>query len=83
MLKLTLAASLIVGAFAVPAMADDMMMKCDEASIMKMDKGVEGIKDIAMKEKAMGEMTMAKDSMKMNKMDDCMMHMENAQKSMM
>jgi hypothetical protein len=82
MLKLTLAAALIVGAFAVPAMADDMM-KCDEASMMKMDKDVEGMKDMAMKEKAMGEMTMAKDSMKMNKMDDCMMHMENAHKSMM
>ena len=82
MLKITLAAAVLAAAFAVPAMADDMM-KCDDAAIMKMDKDVEGMKDMAMKEMAMKEMTMAKDSMKMNKMDDCMMHMEKAHKSMM
>jgi hypothetical protein len=82
MLKITLAAAVLAGALAMPAMAEDMM-KCDEATMMKMDKDVDGMKDMAMKDKAMKEMTMAKDSMKMNKMDDCMMHMENAHKSMM
>lgn len=81
MLKLTFAAAILTAAFALPAMAMDM--KCDEASMMKMDKDVDGMKDMAMKDMAMKEMTMAKDSMKMNKMDDCMMHMEKAHKSMM
>ena len=81
-MKITLAAALVVAAFAAPATADDMM-KCDDASIMKMDKDVEGMKDIAMKEMAMKEMAMAKDAMKMNKADDCIMHMEKAHKNMM
>jgi hypothetical protein len=82
MLKLTLTAIILAGAFAVPAMADDMM-KCDDASMMKMDKQIDGVKDMAMKDKAMKEGMMAKDSMKMNKMDDCKMHMDNAMKSAM
>ena len=83
MLKITLAAAVLAGAFAMPAMAEDMMMKCDDATMMKMDKDIEGMKDVAMKDMAMKEMTMAKDSMKMNKMDDCMMHMDKAHKNMM
>lgn len=83
MLKITLAAVVLAGAFAMPAMAEDMMMKCDEATMMKMDKDVDGMKDMGMKDKAMKEMMMAKDSMKMNKMDDCVMHMGKAHKSMM
>jgi len=82
MSKIILAAAMLAAAFAVPATADDMM-KCDDASIMKMENDVEGMKDMAMKEMAMKEMTMARDSMKMNKMDDCVMHMEKAHKSMM
>jgi hypothetical protein len=83
MQKITLAAAVLAGAFAMPAMAEAMTMKCDEATIMKMDKDVDGMADMAMKEKAMKEMTMAKDAMKMNKTDDCIMHMDNAHKSMM
>lgn len=82
MLKLALATALLVNALALPALAEDMM-KCDEASLMKMDKDIDGMTDMAMKEKAMKEVMMAKDSMKMNKMDDCVMHMDNAHKSMM
>jgi hypothetical protein len=82
MLRLALSATLFAGLFVTPALADDMM-KCDEADLMKMDKDIEGMKDMAMKEKAMKELTMAKDSMKMNKMDHCVMHMDNAHKSMM
>lgn len=82
MLKFATATTLIIGAFAMPTLADDMM-KCDDASLMKMDKDVEAMTDMAMKDKAMKELTMAKDSMKMNKMDDCMMHMDNVHKSMM
>ena len=82
MLKLIFAAGLLAGTVAMPAMADEMM-KCDEATLMKMDKDVENIKDMASKDMAMKELTMARDSMKMNKMDDCAMHMGNAHKSMM
>jgi len=81
MLKLSLAAALI--AVAMPAMADDMMMKCDDATVMKMDKDVDGMSDMAMKDMAMKEMTMAKDAMKMGDMDMCKTHMEKAHKTMM
>jgi hypothetical protein len=83
MIKTTLAALAIIGAFALPAFAEDMMAKCDDASMMKMQTEVDAMKDMAMKDKAMKEMGMAKDSMKMNKMDDCMMHMDNVKKDMM
>ncbi|CAN7214094.1 hypothetical protein [Rhizobium sp. LjRoot254] len=83
MLKLTLAAAVFAGALAMSPAAYAMTMKCDEATLMKMDKDADGIKDAAMKDKAMKELTMAKEAMKMNKTDDCMMHMENAHKNMM
>lgn len=83
MLKLCLAATVIAAVIALPALADDMMMKCDDATVMKMDKDVDGMQDMAMKDMAMKEMTMAKDAMKMGKMDTCMMHMEKAHKHMM
>lgn len=87
MLKLTIAASIVAGAFISPAMAANTMMmsktKCTNASMMKMDKKIDGMTDMAMKDKAMKEMMMAKDSMKMKKMSDCKMHMDNAMKSMM
>ena len=83
MLKLSLAAALVAGAFAMPALADDMMMKCDDATVMKMDKDVDGMQDMAMKDMAMKEMTMAKDAMKMGKLDTCMVHMQEAHKHMM
>ncbi|WP_246590337.1 hypothetical protein [Rhizobium lentis] len=60
-------------------------MKCDEASMMKMQSDMHAMTDPAMKEKkemASKEMMMAKDSMMANKMDDCRMHMDNAMKSM-
>lgn len=81
MLKLSFAAALI--AVALPALADDMMMKCDDATMMKMDKDVDGMSDMAMKAMAMKEMTMARDAMKMGNMDTCMTHMEKAHKHMM
>ena len=83
MLKITFAAAVIAGMSAMPALAEDMMMKCDEATMMKMDKDVDGMTDMAMKEKAMKEVAMAKEAMKMNKTDDCAMHLDNAHKSMM
>jgi hypothetical protein len=87
MLKITVAAAVLVSAFALPAFADDMMMaaKCDDASMMKMQSGIDGMTDPMMKDKkemASKEMMMAKDSMKAKKMDDCKMHMDNAMKSM-
>ncbi|WP_245303113.1 hypothetical protein [Rhizobium esperanzae] len=85
MLKRTAAAIVIAAAFALPVLAQDAMMECDEASMMKMQSDMNAMTDPAMKEKkemASKEMMMAKDSMTANKMDDCKMHMENAMKSM-
>lgn len=85
MLKIAIAAACLASAFAMPVYAEDaMMMKCDDASMMKMQKQVDGMKDPMMKAKkemASQEMMMAKDSMKAKKMDDCKMHMDNAMKS--
>jgi hypothetical protein len=77
--------SMIIAAFAfavaaTPASAMDM--KCDEATMSKMNTEVMGMKDEAMKKDAMNHMAMAKTSMGDKKMDECMMHMNAAQKSM-
>jgi hypothetical protein len=82
MLTRILAAAGLALAFAIaPAVAQDNMM-CDEASMMKMNTGMEAMTDAAKKEEAMKEMQMAKDAM--DKKDDanCKMHMENAMKMM-
>ncbi|WP_259667693.1 hypothetical protein [Rhizobium lentis] len=83
--KHTAAAIVVAAASALPVLAQDTMMKCDEASMMKMQSDMDAMTDPAMKEKkemASKEMMMAKDSMMANKMDDCRMHMDNAMKSM-
>ncbi|ANL66254.1 hypothetical protein AMC82_CH02618 [Rhizobium phaseoli] len=85
MLKCTVAVIVFALASAMPAFAQNTMMKCDDASMMKMQSDMDAMTDPAMKEKkemASKEMKMAKDSMKAKKMDDCKMHMENAMKSM-
>jgi len=87
MLKCTLAAIVLAAASTLPVLAQDAMMaaKCDDASMMKMQSGIDAMSDPAMKEKkemASKEMMMAKDSMAAKKMDDCKMHMDNAMKSM-
>jgi hypothetical protein len=86
MLKCTLTALVLASVSAMPVFAAETMMmaKCDDASMMKMQAQVDGMKDPMMKEKkemASKEMMMAHDSMKAKKMDDCKMHMDNAMKS--
>ncbi len=85
MLKITLAAIALTAGLSVSAFAaETMMAKCDDATMMKMQTQVDGMKDPMMKEKkemASKEMMMAHDSMKAKKMDDCKMHMDNAMKS--
>ncbi|MDM9629050.1 hypothetical protein QTL95_24465 [Rhizobium sp. S152] len=86
MLKCTLAAIVLASVSAVPVLAAETMMmaKCDDASMMKMQAQIDGMKDPMMKEKkemAAKEMMMAHDSMEAKKMDDCKMHMDNAMKS--
>ena len=59
-------------------------MKCDNASMMKMQSEVDAMKSSmkAEKDMAMKHMDMAKDSMKANKMEDCKMHLDQAMKAM-
>jgi broad-specificity NMP kinase len=62
------------------------MMKCDDASMMKMQTEMDAMTDPAMaqqKDMAMKEMEMAKEAMAAKKTDECTMHMENASKEMM
>jgi 16S rRNA G966 N2-methylase RsmD len=85
MLKSTLVAAAFAIAFIQPAFAEDAMMKCDDASMMKMQTEMDAMTGAAMKKKkemAMKEMDMAKKAMKEKKTDDCMMHMEGAMKAM-
>ena len=80
MLKFAIAAA-VAGLISItPAFADEML-KCDEANMMKMDTMVKEATDPMMKkqmEMAMGEMAMATDAMKANKMDECEMHLNKA-----
>jgi hypothetical protein len=72
-------------AFVDPVLAQDTMMKCDDASMMKIQSEMDAMTDssmMAQKEMAKKEMDMAKDSMKANKTEDCVMHMDKAMKAM-
>lgn len=86
-MKTTLCAAAVVAlALSAPAFAQDNMMKCDDASMMKMQTEMDAMTDPAMKDKkemAMKEMDMAKMAMKDGKMEDCTMHMGEAGKQMM
>lgn len=62
-----------------------MTMKCDDASMMKMQTDMDAMTDPAMKankDMAMEHMNLAKASMKDSKTDDCMMHMGEAMGAM-
>ncbi len=85
MTKLLFSAALVVVFLTAPANAA-MHMKCDDASMMKMQTDMDAMSDPAMKvnkDMAMKQMEMAKTAMKNNKMDDCSMHMGMADKGMM
>jgi hypothetical protein len=84
MTKLLLSAALATLFLSAPANAA-MHMKCDDASMMKLQTDVDAMNDPAMtanKNMAMKQMGMAKTAMKDNKMDDCSMHMGMADMSM-
>ena len=84
MTKLLFSAALVVVFLTAPANAA-MHMKCDDASMMKMQTDMDAMSDPAMKvnkDMAMKQMGMAKTAMKDNKMDDCSMHMGMASMSM-
>jgi len=85
MLRSTLVAAAFAIVFIHPAFAQDAMVKCDDASMMKMQTEMDAMTGTAMKKKkemAMKEMDMAKKAMKANKTDDCTMHLEGAMKAM-
>lgn len=80
MFKSVLAAGALAVLLASPAFADDMMMKCDEATMMKMQSDLDSMKDMKADKMKMAkdEMMMAKEAM--DKKDDkaCMDHMKKA-----
>ncbi len=83
MLKSLILAASLTFVFAGATLADDMKvepMKCDDASMMKVEKDVMAM-DAANKDHmkmGMDELAMAKDSMKAKKDDDCAMHLGKA-----
>ena len=91
MLKSTFA-MLVVGGFTMsPAFGDDMMMsasmmKCDDASMMSMQKKIDADTDPMMKKQvdmANSEMKMAMAAMHAKKMKTCATHLNKAQKNFM
>jgi len=85
MLRLTTALAVFGLALAQPAFAQDAMMKCDDASMMKVQGDLDAMTGDAMKmqkEAAMKEMDMAKEAMKMKEMDKCATHLDGAVKAM-
>jgi hypothetical protein len=84
MKTLLLSAAIVVAFLSAPANAA-MHMKCDDATMMKMQTDMDAMSDPAMtmnKDMAMKQMGMAKTAMKDNKMDECSMHMGMADMSM-
>ena len=85
MIKMIVAAAAL-SAFAYAPVYAQEMMKCDDASMMKVQAGVnEAMKDSSMKQQedmAMEHMDMAKKAMAANKMDDCAMHLDEAMKAL-
>ena len=85
MLKFAIAAA-VAGLFTItPAFADEMM-KCDDASMMKMQKEIDADTNPKMKKQvdmANAEMKMAADAMHANKTDECAMHLNQAAKEFM
>ncbi|WP_426128477.1 hypothetical protein [Pararhizobium sp. PWRC1-1] len=78
MLKIILAAALLGTALSNAAIAQDATMKCDEASMMKLETDTTAMTDAAKKDTAMKEMAMAKEAMAAKDMDKCATHMNNA-----
>jgi hypothetical protein len=77
MLKFTLAAAFVL--VAMPALAaENLVVKCDDNTMMRLDKIIEGTSDAAKKEVAIKEVNMAKESMKNSRFDECMVHMRSA-----
>lgn len=94
MLRTVTLAAVAAMAFAHPSFAEDAMkadpmktdamateMKCDDASMMKVQGDIDATTDAMMKEKAMKEMAMASDAMKANDAEKCTMHMDAAMKA--
>jgi hypothetical protein len=85
MIRTILAATALSALVFAPAYADEMM-KCDDASMMKVQAGVdEAMKDASMKQQedmAMEHMDMAKKAMAAQKMDECAMHLDEAMKAL-
>ena len=85
MFKPTLAVAALAITLIQPVFAEDSMMKCDDASMMKVQTKMDAMTGATMKPQkkmAMKEMELAKNSMKANKTEDCMMHIDNAMKAM-
>ncbi len=85
MKRLFIVAALAGIGFLSPVQAQEMA-KCDDATMMKVEKDVMGMTDPAMKDKmemGMKELEMAKMAMKDNKEKDCSMHLDAAMKASM
>lgn len=77
MVKFVLAAAFV--ALAMPVLAaENLVAKCDENTMMRLDKMVNDTTDPAKKDVAMKELDLAKDSMNNGKLNACVDHMRSA-----
>ncbi len=81
MLRTVLAAGAFAFLAAQPVLAQDAMMKCDEPSMMAVQKDIDAAADAMKKDTAMKEMDMAKEAMQKNETDNCTMHLDAAMKA--
>jgi hypothetical protein len=94
MLSKSVLAAVAALAFAQPVFAQDAMkadpmkpdamameMKCDDASMMKLQGDIDATGDAMKKDAAMKEMAMASDAMKANDPAKCVTHMDAAMKA--
>jgi len=81
MLRTVLAAGAFAFLAAQPVLAQDAMMKCDEPSMMAVQKDIDGAADAMKKDAAMKEMDMAKEAMQKNDANTCTMHLDAAMKA--
>lgn len=85
MFKMLICAAALAAAFSVQASAMEMM-KCNEASMMKVQAGIDkAMKNSSMKKQedmAMKHMDMAKTAMAAKKNKECAMHLDEAMKAL-
>lgn len=82
MLRSTLVTVALSAAIAFPAHAGTSMPACDDPSMRELEGKIGSMADSASKETAAGELMMAKRAVRIDRPNECSMHLENVLKAM-